>query len=715
MFFVLVVAAAEVVVGLGIIVAILRRRPGATADDISRAEGLTATVLDLVWLIPALPAGRLPAARWSFGRRLGEPLAGWLATADGRRLVRRRRASSSSACSTEPASERARSPRRSSTWIPAGGFQVDVGFLVDPLSITMVPVRHRHRHADPPVLDRLHARRPEVLEVLPLPEPVRLLDADAGAGRQPAPHLPRLGGRRRLLVLPHLVLVHRRRPTPRPARRPSSPTASATGASWSPCSSPSRRSASLNYAEHPAAGRRRLAADHGHRHRRCCSSSAPSASRPSSRCTSGCPTPWPAPRRSRRSSTPPPWSPPASTCMTRMNPVHRRSPTTGCRTLIAWVGVAHRAVRRHHRRRPERHQEGAGLLDGQPARLHVPGRRRRRLRGRHLPHDHPRLLQGPAVPRLRLGHPRHARRAGHAPHGRPAQAACRSPPSRSSSAGWPSPASRRSPASGRRTRSSLYAYDKSPVLWAIGLVTALLTAFYMSRQVFMIFFGEPRWDATPPTEADARASAAERAEADAAIHGDGATASARPATIHPHESPWTMTLPLVVLAVLAVARRLPQPAVRRRAASSSSTGSSRSSSVGEHHLDVATRHQGRAGRRRHRSSASPASPSPARVYLQRRRPSADELEQPVLAHGWYYDAAIAAFMGGPGPQAASTPSPGSTARRSTAPSTASAAVVRRRRSAAAPVQTGYVRNYALGIAVGAVAPRRLHPRRGRAS
>ena len=38
-FFVLVVAAAEVVVGLGIIVAILRRRPGATADDISVLRG----------------------------------------------------------------------------------------------------------------------------------------------------------------------------------------------------------------------------------------------------------------------------------------------------------------------------------------------------------------------------------------------------------------------------------------------------------------------------------------------------------------------------------------------------------------------------------------------------------------------------------------------------------------------------------------------------
>ena len=38
-FFVLVVAAAEVVVGLGIIVAIFRRKPGATADDIALLKG----------------------------------------------------------------------------------------------------------------------------------------------------------------------------------------------------------------------------------------------------------------------------------------------------------------------------------------------------------------------------------------------------------------------------------------------------------------------------------------------------------------------------------------------------------------------------------------------------------------------------------------------------------------------------------------------------
>ena len=38
-FFVMVVAAAEVVVGLGIIVSIMRRRTGATADDLSALKG----------------------------------------------------------------------------------------------------------------------------------------------------------------------------------------------------------------------------------------------------------------------------------------------------------------------------------------------------------------------------------------------------------------------------------------------------------------------------------------------------------------------------------------------------------------------------------------------------------------------------------------------------------------------------------------------------
>jgi NADH-quinone oxidoreductase subunit L len=58
------------------------------------------------------------------------------------------------------------------------------------------------------------------------------------------------------------------------------------------------------------------------------------------------------------------------------------------------------------------------------------------------------------------------------------------------------------------------------VLWGIGALTAFLTAFYMTRQVRLVFFGEERWH-------------------DRLHH-------------EPHESPKVMTMPLVVLAVLSV-------------------------------------------------------------------------------------------------------------------------------------------------------------------
>ena len=52
--------------------------------------------------------------------------------------------------------------------------------------------------------------------------------------------------------------------------------------------------------------------------------------------------------------------------------------------------------------------------------LHVPGRRSARLRDRDVLPGRARVLQGAAVPGLRLGDPRHARRAGPATDGRPA-------------------------------------------------------------------------------------------------------------------------------------------------------------------------------------------------------------------------------------------------------------------------------------------------------
>ncbi len=92
------------------------------------------------------------------------------------------------------------------------------------------------------------------------------------------------------------------------------------------------------------------------------------------------------------------------------------------------------------------------------------------------------------------------------------------------------------------------------VLWFIGLITALLTAFYMTRQVIMTFFGEEKWR-NIGTDADLVPVTA-HAHADS----DGGTDSADAHDDHhvltpdhtPHESPWTMTVPLIVLGGLAL-------------------------------------------------------------------------------------------------------------------------------------------------------------------
>jgi NADH-quinone oxidoreductase subunit L len=92
------------------------------------------TVLEAVWLIPALPlAGFLLLV--AFGRVLGEPRAGWLATAMmGGSFV------ASLVVFIGLLDEEGEERHFTQTlfeWIPAGRFSVDVGFLVDPLSVTM--------------------------------------------------------------------------------------------------------------------------------------------------------------------------------------------------------------------------------------------------------------------------------------------------------------------------------------------------------------------------------------------------------------------------------------------------------------------------------------------------------------------------------------------------------------------------------------------------
>lgn len=73
----------------------------------------------------------------------------------------------------------------------------------------------------------------------------------------------------------------------------------------------------------------------------------------------------------------------------------------------------------------------------------------------------------------------------------------------------------------------LYVYANNRGLYVVGLVTALLTAFYMTRQVIMVFFGKAKWNDH---------------SAEHGSHGD----------LTPHESSWVMLTPLVVLAGLSV-------------------------------------------------------------------------------------------------------------------------------------------------------------------
>ena len=76
-----------------------------------------------------------------------------------------------------------------------------------------------------------------------------------------------------------------------------------------------------------------------------------------------------------------------------------------------------------------------------------------------------------------------------------------------------------------------------PALWVVGIATAGLTAYYMSRLTGLAFFGRSRW-------ADGTDGAVPEAAHAHAHGGDGASPE-------PHESPWIMTLPLWILAFFA--------------------------------------------------------------------------------------------------------------------------------------------------------------------
>jgi len=170
----------------------------------------------------------------------------------------------------------------------------------------------------------------------------------------------------------------------------------------------------------------------------------------------------------------------------------------------------------------------------------------------------------------------------------------------------------------------LYSLAANPAWYVIGLVTAILTAYYMTRQVILVFFGQAHW----------KDQAGEHG-----AHGE----------IKPHESPPTMLLPLVALAGLSFVGgviQLPfgeswarlehwlEPVIEFGEADIADTAAYDAKYL----LLVLA------------AVLAVAGIALAWLVYQKRRIRAVEPE--LFANAWYYDRAVSDFMGGPGREAA---------------------------------------------------------------
>ena len=219
----------------------------------------------------------------------------------------------------------------------------------------------------------------------------------------------------------------------------------------------------------------------------------------------------------------------------------------------------------------------------------------------------------------------------------------------------------------------LYAFANNRLLYVVGVVTALLTAYYMTRQVIMVFFGKARWH--------------DHAEENGA-HGDHT----------PHESPWTMLLPLVVLAGLSVvggAIQLPF---------------SKSTHFLEHWLAPVVHHAEAdiKGTWAYDNKwlllgvavviATVGIIASVAVYAKGKFAP---VEPQLLADGWRYDAAVSSIVGGPGRHVFDGIA-SFDARIVDGAVVGVAQEVRTASSLLSRVQNGLVRSYAAIIGIGAV-------------
>ena len=219
----------------------------------------------------------------------------------------------------------------------------------------------------------------------------------------------------------------------------------------------------------------------------------------------------------------------------------------------------------------------------------------------------------------------------------------------------------------------LYAFANNRLLWLIGVITALLTAYYMTRQVIMVFFGEARWN--------------DHAEENGA-HGDHT----------PHESPWTMVTPLVILAGLSIvggAMQLPF---------------SKSTHFLEHWLEPVIHHSevSISGTWAYSNKwlllvvaiviAVAGVVASIAVYAKGKFKA---IEPKILADAWRYDSAVSAIVGGPG-RAAFGGVAAFDAKIVDGAVNGIGTEVRAASGLLRKVQSGLVRSYAFVIGLGAV-------------
>ncbi len=213
-------------------------------------------------------------------------------------------------------------------------------------------------------------------------------------------------------------------------------------------------------------------------------------------------------------------------------------------------------------------------------------------------------------------------------------------------------------------------YAKSPALWALGVLTAILTAYYMTRLFVLAFRGDERWAASV---ADHRSAP-------------------------PHESPWVMRLPLVILAVLAFAGGiLDLPWVHREGFAAWLAPVFVHSLFEPHEGDRLQIVLGVV------DAVLAVAGVTIGMVVWRRKVDQPALEPAFLQRVWYWDDLYDTVIGRPGQALARFAATVVDGRIIDGAVNGAASVVRKSASGVRRLQTGYVRNYALGIALGLAA------------